>query len=64
MLGRGRGDGKKPSLTEFYLRGFPLEVALAILARWETLTEVDLQRLGFDREVVNLAEWLGRSTFH
>jgi hypothetical protein len=36
-----------PHLNEFFLRGVSLVVALDIRARWDTVTDEELQRIGF-----------------
>lgn len=37
----------KPHYNEFLIRGIPLRIALDALARWETLSENELEDLGF-----------------
>jgi hypothetical protein len=36
-----------PHFDEFFVRGIPLVVALDIRARWDTVTEEELERIGF-----------------
>lgn len=34
-------------MNEFFVRGVPLAEALDALARWDTLTDAELEELGF-----------------
>jgi len=48
---------KPPQVIEFFLRGFPLECALAILDHWDVLTELDRTLASHSRwEWLTLAE--------
>ena len=40
-------DRPKPDLNEFLLRSIPLREAIAIRSRWETLSEAEINELGF-----------------
>jgi len=36
----------KPDMNSLFLRGVPIRDAVDILSRWETITYVELERLG------------------
>jgi hypothetical protein len=38
---------QRPRLIEFMMRGYDLRNAKAILAKWDTLAQVEIERLGF-----------------
>jgi hypothetical protein len=41
----------KPKLSEFFIRGVPLEKAVDARERWETLTDAELAELGFTSSI-------------
>ena len=55
---------KKPHLNEFLVRRIPLTKALEALARWESLTSVEIVALGFGNELPALHEGSRGSLLH